>query len=325
MKNISESPSGQTEDAPREHPVLQQFRRRLAESGDWPRRFRRLAEAIAQVEDLNCEECQALLDVYVDAELVGQELGDGSQGTGEQGSPGTRGNSGELAGTPLGFSESLRVPTSFSRRMWQHLQTCADCREAHDLLFEALAREWREEPSGYPAIQFPPPRLSFLEPPAPDTPWSVRVRSRLAGAPFGLTFTLTPAYVRALLSSAQPLPARTRGASQSRQPLLLLADSISLSDGQVVVEVVAMPDDRNPGQHHLRATIAGTTTVPENLWVVLKWGDETRAGPVDEQGQADLGEVSLAVLREVLEAEEPICEIAFEERGGEGDAGAPAG
>jgi len=88
---------------------------------------------------------------------------------------------------------------------------------------------------------------------------------------------------------------------------------------------VATPDDRNLGQHHLRATIAGTTTLPKNLWVALKWGDETRAGPVDEQGQADLGEVSLATLRKVLEAEVPTCEIAFEERGGEGHAGAPAG
>jgi len=35
--------------------------------------------------------------------------------------------------------------------------------------------------------------------------------------------------------------------------------------------------------------------------------------------------MSLATLQAALEAEEPAGEIAFEERGGEGNAGAPAG
>ncbi|MFQ5768696.1 MAG: hypothetical protein ACE5ID_12050 [Acidobacteriota bacterium] len=91
-----------------------------------------------------------------------------------------------------------------------------------------------------------------------------------------------------------------------------------------MVEVVATPDDQHQDQLHLRATIAGTTMLPEKLWAVLKWGDETRAGPVNEQSQADLGEMSLAALQGALKAEGPACEIAFEERGAEGNAGAPA-
>jgi len=77
-------------DTPEENPILQELRRRLTEADPlrqpfdtptatqdkalrhaqdgaqdrtWPRRFRRLAEAIAQVDDVPCEECEALLDV----------------------------------------------------------------------------------------------------------------------------------------------------------------------------------------------------------------------------------------------------------------------
>lgn len=261
---------------------LEELRRRLAEPGPlrqaqdraWGRRFRRLAEAIARAEGFTCEECEGLLDVYVDAELAGQEV-------------------------------QRRYPT-----LWEHLQTCDACAAAHELLFETLAQEKRGALKPLPPT--PPPRLSFLEPPAPDTPWTVRLRSRLTGAPFGITFTLTPTYLRKLLSSPQPLVARTRQADRPGEPLVLLADTVPLEDGVVAVEVTAIPDDRDPDRLRLRAAIAGSAELPEGLWAVLRWGGETRSGRVDEQGRVDLGVVSFGALEQGLETGEGTFEIVFE-------------
>lgn len=285
MVNGSKESHDSDKGASETNPILQELRRHLAEPGPWPRRFRRLAEAIVQIDDVTCQECEALLDVYVDAELA---------------------NEGARRRYPL---------------LWQHLQDCAECAAAHNLLFETLAQEMQGElqtvPQPEPTGHFHDvqQKLSFLESPATDVPWTARLRSRLAGAPFGLTFTLSPAYVQDLFTSAPPLPAGTRGAGEPLQSLPLLAHSIPLGDGQVAVELIATRDDQDPERLHLRATIVGTTTLPANLWAVLTWGDHRYAGPVDRQGQADLGKVPLDLLRVVLEAEKRIFEITFEERG----------
>jgi len=142
----------------------------------------------------------------------------------------------------------------------------------------------------------------------------VRLRSRLAGAPFGITFTLTPAYLQSFLSAPQPLAARTRQADRPVEPRVLLADTVSLGEGTVAVEVTATPEEGNSDRLHLRATIAGPAALPRNLQAVLRWGNETRCGPVDAQGQVDLGVVSLAALERALAAGEGGVEITFEER-----------
>lgn len=258
-----------------ESAAVQDLRRRLAKPGPWANRFRQLADAIAHVDNVTCEECQALLDVYVDAERAGRAV-------------------------------RRHYPD-----LWHHLQTCADCAEVHDLLLEALEPAAEDALEPLPRLQ--PPRLSFLEPAAPEAPWHVRLRSRLAGAPFGLTFTLTPAHLQDLLAPAQPLPARTRRAGRP-EPIVLLAGAVPLGGGQVGVEVIAVPDAQPPKRLELRATIAGTAPLPEHLWATLRWGDETRAGAVDEQGQADLGEMPLAALRAALDADDQVFEVTFEER-----------
>jgi hypothetical protein len=95
---------------------------------------------------------------------------------------------------------------------------------------------------------------------------------------------------------------------------VLVSDTVSLEDGPVGVEVIAIPDPQNPDRLHLRATIAGVASLPANLWAVLTWGDEVRAGAVDDQGQVDLGEVSLVALQEALETGDGVFEITFETR-----------
>ena len=67
---------------PGESHVVQELRRRLAEPGPWPQRFRRLAEAIAATpiprQDAtpvpSCWHCEGLLDLCVDDDLQGRDL-----------------------------------------------------------------------------------------------------------------------------------------------------------------------------------------------------------------------------------------------------------
>jgi len=95
--------------APEESPVIRELRRRLAEPGPWPQRFRRLAEAIAGAPNLSCKECDDLLDLYVDEELQGRPV------------------------------QEMYPP------IWRHLHTCPQCREAHNLLADVLKLERRGE------------------------------------------------------------------------------------------------------------------------------------------------------------------------------------
>lgn len=104
-----------------EEPVLAEFRRYLAEPGPWSVRFRRLAEGIAIANEaepipltsaefknmtiLTCEQCQELLDVYVEDEQAGKNV-------------------------------RQTYPT-----VWRHLTTCLDCQVVYDLLSDMLAPE----------------------------------------------------------------------------------------------------------------------------------------------------------------------------------------
>jgi len=117
MGNRGEESHDSERDVMVESLVLQELRHRLLEPGPWPQRFRRLAEAIAQapilrvgsVQELSCEECEGLLDLYVD---------------------------GELQGCPVQQVYPL---------IWRHLGICPHCREAHDLLADILDLERRGE------------------------------------------------------------------------------------------------------------------------------------------------------------------------------------
>ena len=114
MGNRDEKPHGSREGVPKESHVVQEFRRRLAKPGPWPQRFRRLAEAIAGVPTMSCRECEELLDLYVDDELQDQPV-------------------------------RQMYPS-----IWQHLQVCSRCREAHDLLADIMGMECRDECPPYP-------------------------------------------------------------------------------------------------------------------------------------------------------------------------------
>jgi hypothetical protein len=270
-----------------ENPLLQELRRCLSEPGPWARRFRRLAEAVAGSPDLSCQECEDILDLYVDDELWGRDV----------------------------------------RRLyplvWHHLRTCGCCRQAHDLLVDTLSRERAGKLS--PVLSLGAPRLSFLQPHPPDAPWITRLRSRIAGAPFGLTFSFNLPYLQTLLSRPLPVAARAEEPFLPSVAHLLLSDTVPMGEETVAVEVMGTRHPERPHCLHLQAIITGSAPLPENLWARLIWDDQTRSGPVDLQGHVDFGEVSLTTLQEALETGEGSFEIAFEAREIEDDAGISVG
>lgn len=283
-------PSRSVEPAEHENLLLAKLRRQLAAAGPWAHRFRQLAEAIAEAEDvepvplgqsqnaqglgLDCEECEGLLDIYVDDELAGRNV------------------------------------QHLYPRVWQHFQTCTRCQRAHGLIADTLNQE--REGKLIPIPHLEAPRLSFLRSYSTDAPWITRLRPRLSGAPFGLVFSFNLAYLRTLLAPPVFVAARTEEPLPTPTTRLLLADTISIDRQTLVVEVTAIHRPENHEHMDLRALISGSGPLPENLWARLTWADQIRLAPVDVQGQVDFGEVSLIKLQEALEAGTGNFEIAFE-------------
>jgi hypothetical protein len=283
----SKKPDSQENNPVDENPLVQELRRRLSEPGPWGRRFRQLAEAVAGSPDLSCEECEDTLDLYVDDELGGRDV------------------------------------RRLHPLVWRHLRTCARCRQAHDLLADTLSRERAGELTPVPRLEAP--RLSFLQPQPPDAPWITRLRSRIAGAPFGLSFSFNLPYLQTLLSRPLPVAARAEEPLLPLATHLLLSDIVPMGEGAVAVEVTATRCPEKPDSLHLQAIITGSAPLSENLWARLIWDDQTRCGPVDLQGHVDFGQVSLTTLQEALEAGEGSFEIAFEAQEMEDDAGTSVG
>jgi len=274
MTDRSKTPYNQESMAVDESPFVQELRRHLSEPGPWARRFRQLAQAVAGCSDLRCEECEDVLDLYVDDELAGRDV------------------------------------RRLHPLVWRHLRTCDRCRQTHDLLADTLSRERAGELLPVPRLEAP--RLSFLQPHPPDAPWITRLRSRIAGAPFGLSFSFNLPYLRTLLSPPFPVAARAEEPFLPLATHLLLSDTVPVGEGTVAVEVTATRRPDRPDHLHLRAIITGSAPLPQNLWARLIWDDQTRSGPVDPQGGVDFGQVSLTTLQEALEAGEGSFEIAFE-------------
>lgn len=317
---------------------LDELRHRLAEPGPlrqpfdraqdkaqgklWAQRFRRLAEAIAEApmrrqgseqalrqdsaQGLSCQECEELLDLYVDEELQGRDPSTGS---------------GQAPSTGSGRAVQQMYPL-----VWQHLRTCSRCRQAHDLLADTLSLERRGElPVSPHRIA---PRLPFLQPQSPDTAWTTRLRSRIDGAPFGLSLTFNLSYLQSLLSGRgisrpsplSPLPARADKPVAPSATLLLLSDLIPMGDQTLAVEVTADRDIETPDRLRLRAAIASSTSLPQGLCATLNWAGQTRSGAIDARGQIDFGEVSLTALQDALESGEGSFEIVFQAQEIEDDA-----
>jgi len=257
---------------------LSALRRKLTTPGPWAERFRRLARAVARVQDVTCEECQSSMDVYVHAELEGEDL-------------------------------RKRYPA-----LWLHIHTCAECSLVHRLLLESL-RQGRKHQSGHandPVVRSAV-NLPFLASPPADAPWIIRKRSPLAGRGLYLSIHLRPTYLWQLVASPE-LGFQVRGEAAQADNILLVTDAVSWGDQDLVIEAVAERRAHHLDTLHLRVHITSSKSLPENLWVMLRWGNEARDGRVPPSGQVSLGEVSVGALREALKTGTGAFEITFEER-----------
>ncbi len=144
-------------------------RRDLSELNVPVSRFQRLANAIAAGQDLpesmslSHEECEALLEFYVDSERQGEQF--------------------------QKLYPSVR----------QHLQGCDRCRLSYTLLAESLREvSVTSVPDLHPE---PLPALSFLTPSTLDVAWTKYYQPRIRGAAMAFGFTIRPSYLQQLFAS----------------------------------------------------------------------------------------------------------------------------
>lgn len=138
-------------------------------------RFQRLAQALAVATDtrkrpeLSHEECEALLEFYVDSERRGENV-------------------------------RTVYPAVF-----KHLTTCERCRTSYDLLTGAQAQDASRDLafSAEPRIEVP-----FLVQAAPDATWSKQIRSPIGGARLGFVFKINPSHLARVIAQPPQLAMR---------------------------------------------------------------------------------------------------------------------
>ncbi|MBI4788986.1 MAG: hypothetical protein HY782_18295 [Chloroflexi bacterium] len=173
-------------------------------------KFQRLAQTIAAAPDihprapLSHEDCQALLEFYVDSEKRGEN------------------------------ARALYPGIS------KHLKTCADCQMTYDSLTEALSEPASRDFTLPSNLKFD---LPFLVHSQPNAPSSKYVHSRVAGGPLRFGVIVNSKTIgSALASSAQFALPGERGESATEGSLLFL-DSFALGRRSVDVELRMRPVD----------------------------------------------------------------------------------
>lgn len=168
--------------------------------------------------------------------------------------------------------------------VWQHLQTCSDCEMMYQLLTEMLQPEDVTQPEEEKEEEYPPIPS--------DVPWISHIKDQIRGF-FRVQFQLNPSYLQTLLfpmSFAQGLRSVT---STQPAPHMLLYDTVFVGEHILTVEVTGT---RQEEETLALQAMVYSDPLPANLRALLTWGDKTHSAPVDDQGQADLGEVPLASL-----------------------------
>lgn len=230
--------------------------------------------------ELTCTECQDILDVYVEAEVAGQDV------------------------------RHLFPP------IWRHVQTCPVC----GTRYEALLHETRSSQSFHRSagIAVSTRRLSFLPPTSPASPWVAQWRSGLTGAPFGVSYTIDPQYLRQRLLGSSTLVTRRTDDTLAAEPKILVRDFQSIGEQTLAVLVTGTLALNQPGVLTVHASIASSEPLPKKLWATLTWADFREARPVDASGVVDFSPVSLDALLQPND-EPAVIALGFEVR----EAGPP--
>jgi hypothetical protein len=128
----------------------------------------------------------------------------------------------------------------------------------------------------------------------------------------GVVFSFNISYLHTLL--APPALATVRADDFLHPPAsrLLLSDTVTVGEQNLVVEVTATQSPEEPEQLYLQAVISASPQLSEKLWARLTWADETRSAPVDAYGHVEFGAVPMAGLQEAVESGQGSFEIAFD-------------
>ena len=166
--------------------------------------------------------------------------------------------------------------------MWEHLQVCADCRDAHDSLLDMLSAEIDGRLAALPPR---PPEMNDLH----ARSWQLRTVSTSDGALPAMLFLFAPSYLR---QSLKPVAGVSRSAGGVVDRLLLsyMGDE---PDREVVVQLYVRPDPVNPNSLHLTLAAVGE---PMPTAAELTWGGQIWPIDLGPDGDALVGPVPASVL-----------------------------
>lgn len=232
-------------------------------------------------EVISCAECDALLEVYLDAELA-----------------------------------NVNVKYYYTK-VWQHLQRCRCCATYHDWLYTVLS----QGPAASPFLRSyrNPVRLSFLPFHQPQpmaaaaTPaYHTYLRSALLGEPFLLRIAFSSTYLQEQCQRLIQVAYGTAVAAEySPSPCLLLKQWIPMPEQDLLIKLIAYPLSARLGLVRLQATLSTTSFAATTLQVHLQWGKVNRVAKVTDTGKADLGPVPLIPLTTPEPARNPSEEKVF--------------
>ncbi len=247
--------------------------------------LKRLALAVSAVSaeaeriSLSHAECEALLEFYVDSEQRGE------------------------------------TARELYPSVWNHLQSCEQCRLSYVLLSEASVPGPVE-----PALQPSAPLafdLPFLTHSQKDAAWISHVSSRVGGGPLRFDITLGPAWIKSIFAppSAQ---FQYKGSAETHRALLF---SKILSVGTRKVDVKLWVQELgDPAYVQLQVLLASSAPLPEPLRVVIRWNGHTLSDWM-HQGMATFKGVDASDLQNVqdlrVEFEAGVPEPAPEETSGD--------
>ncbi|GEM_PF-1083610 len=261
--------------------------RYLTDSPTLALRLQRLARAIAAAPGqpspapLSHAACEALLEFYVDHERRAEEA------------------------------------RALYPAVWEHLQTCARCRESYDLAKAALADAAPDSISTRASI----PALPFLIRADETTAWSKQVRSRVGGAPLGFGFIIQPQHLQRLFAPAPA--ARLRGAAAPTERALLLSDTVNLGQRNALVEMWVHRFADSP-EGRLEIFLVSSSPLPEPLHVTLRWNDQQHS-EVIVRGHCAFDHLPIAELENARDLRVEFAEQSdATTEGGHGDPRAPA-
>ncbi|MBN1314520.1 MAG: hypothetical protein JXA42_03595 [Anaerolineales bacterium] len=174
----------------------------------------------------------------------------------------------ELAGMPM----NLHYPN-----IYQHLQTCENCRTAHDELSDLLMQKLSGQLLRVPEHR--PPNTQRIR-------WNLQISSSPLDSWQCLSCSIPQAHLSAILA-ANPLPPLSRQGVTRGQPYrLLLADVVHSESTTIGVQIILQSHWSSPDQIALVVDLSSDSPLPTPLTATLNWDHVSQTVLADDTGRA---------------------------------------